>query len=257
MARDKNRDDEHFLTFISTKAKSHEARIKKLEQGQIKPDRIKAVKENMVTNLVQKLVATYSAGMPICTLTEDFDTILELMEDSWADGSQKLVGAKALIIDQYSIDSHSQLLRVLSIGILIGIPDNLFERLGKIIKSDNVIDLVYEFLLSSKLDLWVQRQEKDDYAFKLYLSLKKAIKYSNKKESEKLVKLFLEKDWLKEQKKAQMLTEPGKAWYYGRWSFESAAVSCILDLDDSSYRDNEYYPKDLVDYYREKKLRKA
>jgi hypothetical protein len=40
--------------------------------------------------------------------------------------------------------------------------------------------------------------------------------------------------------------------YYGAWSFESAAITAILDLDDSRFKNNKYYPKDLVDYYREK-----
>jgi hypothetical protein len=38
--------------------------------------------------------------------------------------------------------------------------------------------------------------------------------------------------------------------YFGYWSFESAAIVAALGLDDSSFRDNEYYPKDLVDYFR-------
>ena len=38
--------------------------------------------------------------------------------------------------------------------------------------------------------------------------------------------------------------------YYGYWSWEAAAVTVILRIDDSSYRDKPYYPKDLVDYAR-------
>ena len=45
----------------------------------------------------------------------------------------------------------------------------------------------------------------------------------------------------------------GKLFYYGRWSFESAVIVAILDLDDSKFRENEYYPKNLVDYYRSNK----
>ena len=33
-------------------------------------------------------------------------------------------------------------------------------------------------------------------------------------------------------------------------SLEAAAVTVILRIDDSSYRDKPYYPKDLVDYAR-------
>ncbi|CAJ0795709.1 hypothetical protein LMG7141_03133 [Ralstonia condita] len=38
--------------------------------------------------------------------------------------------------------------------------------------------------------------------------------------------------------------------YYGYWAIEAAAVTYLLGLDDSSYRDHVVYPKDLVDFAR-------
>ena len=38
--------------------------------------------------------------------------------------------------------------------------------------------------------------------------------------------------------------------FLGYWSFEAAAVSVLLDIDDSSYRDHEFYPKDMADFGR-------
>ena len=38
--------------------------------------------------------------------------------------------------------------------------------------------------------------------------------------------------------------------YYGYWSWEAAAVTWLLDIDDTSYRDHQFYPKDLVDFAR-------
>lgn len=34
--------------------------------------------------------------------------------------------------------------------------------------------------------------------------------------------------------------------YDGYWCFEAAAVTRLLGIDDASYRDNEYYPRDLA-----------
>lgn len=42
------------------------------------------------------------------------------------------------------------------------------------------------------------------------------------------------------------------ATHFGYWSLESAAATVLFDLDDSSYRKSLYYPKDWVDYAREK-----
>ncbi len=38
--------------------------------------------------------------------------------------------------------------------------------------------------------------------------------------------------------------------FTGYWSWESAAVTYLLDIDDSSYRDAKFYPADLVEYAR-------
>ena len=38
----------------------------------------------------------------------------------------------------------------------------------------------------------------------------------------------------------------GEGAYYGYWCFEAALVVRLLDIDDSSFRDNVYYPKDMV-----------
>lgn len=35
------------------------------------------------------------------------------------------------------------------------------------------------------------------------------------------------------------------SWYVGYWCFEAAAVTQLLGIDDTLYRDNEYYPKDI------------
>lgn len=38
--------------------------------------------------------------------------------------------------------------------------------------------------------------------------------------------------------------------FLGYWSFEAAAVAYVLDIDDASFRDHEFYPKDMADFAR-------
>ena len=38
--------------------------------------------------------------------------------------------------------------------------------------------------------------------------------------------------------------------YVGYWAFSAAAFTYLYDIDDSGYRDELVYPKDLVDYAR-------
>ncbi|MBB3009146.1 PoNe immunity protein domain-containing protein [Cupriavidus alkaliphilus] len=38
--------------------------------------------------------------------------------------------------------------------------------------------------------------------------------------------------------------------YLGYWSFEAAAISIVLDIDDAEFRDKPFYPADLADFGR-------
>jgi hypothetical protein len=69
-------------------------------------------------------------------------------------------------------------------------------------------------------------------------------------------------------KRPAMMAEYLKAWYgmsedepyfgtnrkgfqfFGYWSFEAAAISVILGIDDTSYRDDIFYPRELADFAR-------
>lgn len=42
----------------------------------------------------------------------------------------------------------------------------------------------------------------------------------------------------------------GDVSFYGYWSWEAAATTVVLGIDDSSYRHMDFYPRDLVDYAR-------
>ncbi|MBK8927229.1 MAG: DUF1911 domain-containing protein [Crocinitomicaceae bacterium] len=82
-----------------------------------------------------------------------------------------------------------------------------------------------------------------------------AIEETDKSKSESLIKEFITKDWYKNHKDAGWYDSHKSKHntYFGYWSFETAAIVVIKGLDDSSFRDCQYYPKDLVDYARIKK----
>ena len=65
-----------------------------------------------------------------------------------------------------------------------------------------------------------------------------------------LMKRYLEKWYEASRREYYHGTHEGSAVFLGYWSFESGAITYLLDIDDSSYRDHEFYPRDLVDYAR-------
>jgi hypothetical protein len=65
-----------------------------------------------------------------------------------------------------------------------------------------------------------------------------------------LVKEFVE-GWYKGMKPTYWYGAHTDGLYFGYWCLEAALVTVLWDIDDSSYRDNLVYPKDLVDYARQ------
>lgn len=41
--------------------------------------------------------------------------------------------------------------------------------------------------------------------------------------------------------------------FRGYWSWEAGAITVALEIDDTSYRNAEFYPRDLVDFARQAK----
>ena len=82
-----------------------------------------------------------------------------------------------------------------------------------------------------------------------YRPLARATVYAPEERSA-LVKEFVE-TWYKHMKPCFWHgTHTEGTSYFGYWAFEAALVTVLWDIDDSSYRDNLVYPRDLVDWYR-------
>ena len=91
--------------------------------------------------------------------------------------------------------------------------------------------------------------------------LLQAIMAESKEESLKYLNTYLS-GWYEGNRKIGNLLidthlnqDPEYGGYIGYWSFESAAVAYLKDLDDTSLRQYLYYPKDIVDWAREQKLK--
>lgn len=46
--------------------------------------------------------------------------------------------------------------------------------------------------------------------------------------------------------RALLRQPPAQHLVRGYWSWEAAAITCVLDIDDSGYRGAPFYPADLV-----------
>lgn len=189
--------------------------------------------EYLSTLLFQKIMAKYSIGEDVALLINDYNNMIDIFIKSF----------------DKEMTSYNSILSALSLSVIFNIEN--IKKLEIIIKeSERYNDYIIQFLLnSSNYDTYNVKWEK-------YLLLKDIIgNYkNNKKEAKKKMKLYLDSWYSNNENVYWYEAHKSKAKiYFGYWCLEAAALTYLLDLDDSEYLDNQYYPKDLVKYARENK----
>lgn len=145
-------------------------------------------------------------------------------------------------------------LRLTCLSILFNIDTLIIEDLKKTFdetkgKSDFLLDNLLKYRINiPKLS--------DKLIFpKFYSQLAEVFSSKNKEEC---VKKYLE-NWYKLMKSAswhnshKKSSNGGVSSFLGYWAIEAAAVTYVLEIDDTSYKKMPYYPADLVDYARSSK----
>lgn len=153
---------------------------------------------------------------------------------------------------QYTLSGYDEMIAMLSLAYLLEVPENDFRKLVNLVDQDGIKDFLLEFRIRAKLKdrqpILEESYQKYFGVPKVFERLRQVITEKDKPTAEKQVKEFITKEWYKNHR--------GQGWYnchksvhdvyYGYWSFETAAVVKIMSLDDSSFLNCQYYPKDLV-----------
>jgi hypothetical protein len=188
---------------------------------------------------MEDIRAKYSLGEEISVIEEDFHNAIYDLENT---GSREI--------------GYLSLIWMISLGILLETDKKNIERLKKIVDKKNVNDAVIDFLLCAS-DIGYTKMTNRYYKENPYAKTREIIELAqtDKKEASKRLQTYMEKEWFKghydyEWKNAHK--EPG---YVGYWSFETAALVKILELDDTSLKDNNHYPYDLAHYKNEMKYK--
>ncbi|MGV6860473.1 MAG: PoNe immunity protein domain-containing protein [Putridiphycobacter sp.] len=227
----------------------------RIETNYLKPDRIPYAQRGIASNYLKFLIANYTFKFDIIQIKNCLINAINYTNISW-NGFWKLKNLKGVELNQYILSAYDEMIWMLSLSYLLNIPDIEFHKLVDVIDSDNVKDFLFEFIITTKLQNRkpIEKESYQEYfgVPKVFEKLRLAIKENDKHKAEMLVEDFLNKDWYRNHKEVGWYNSHKSKYntYFGYWSFESAVVVVILDLDDSKFRNNEYYPKDLVDYYR-------
>ena len=252
MLRDQIRNKYYFDNLINRQYEGIKKYFHWIEIGKTPRERINIVKQEIAKDYVYLTSAKYSAGYSIESLLPDWKEGVKLIHESW-DGFWKLKhGNPPVEYDQYILSAYDEMLWMLSLGYLLNAQEEDFRKLVEVIDRDKVKDKLCEFIISAKLKDRAPIQEESYRDFfgvpETFAKLREATQEPDKAKTEKLIHDFLKKDWYKNHKDAGWYNSHKSKHdtYFGYWSFESAAVVKIKDLDDSSFRDNQYYPKALT-----------
>lgn len=227
-----------------------------------------AVVEGSLNSRLDRISLEYSAGAHIQELKGLYPSAANAFEEwcrsfaNWAfhkmPEKQLDLEADAALpspVELDSPDSYRELLRLISLGVLLGEHDQL-RRIAKLIVNIRGTDTIIEELL---IPFVPDPMEINNFChLDLYEDLVGAA-WEEGTESTQCMTRFLG-HWYKFFEGApwhnahlrfgEHPDDPDWANYYGYWAWEAGAIAYLYELDDSAYRDHILYPKDLVDWAR-------
>jgi hypothetical protein len=205
---------------------------------------------------LNNLIANYSKGSNKEELRKQFSECIVVMEKVWNKKITKVFyGKKQEELDQYRLEPYLNMLQMISLGVLLDVPDDEFKTLVNLIDRDNIKDYLLEFLISYR----IERKQINSESYSRYLLIPKLFsplveitKTLDKIEAEAKIKKYLEKDWIKIPKNhflnfklSDIKEYDVNSGFVGLWAFEVAAIVKIKKLSDEAFINNMFYPDKL------------
>lgn len=202
----------------------------------------------VASSTLQLLIGRYSAGDSVPDISDDFPFALSAIEASAL--PHPVYRTEPFHLDE--MDTYAYAMWLLSLAQLLR-QDHLIPRVAALFdvaRADNRgQDALYETVVE-RLGIPRERATRCYPQLKAHPLLLEAIE-GEPKHRPKLIAQFLEK-WYPSMKSCYWHGRHTKAPrnFFGYWAFEAGLVTYLWDIDDSSYRDMPFYPKDLVTYAR-------
>ncbi len=220
--RDRIKDEEYFGLFIEEDSARVDKLSKKIEDGEVRPERIIPVKQGIFRIRLGILIAKNSRGDELIPLKNEF---IELYKE-WAEKF-------------FSENAYNENLRMISLSILFGVDEDVQESVRTTIVDHCVDDWLLHCLLGndqSELTLLFPKR---------FHTLKEITNTTDKTD---LLRRYLLNEWYNKEFDCYEAHKNKQNIYYGYWCFEAAAIAKTLNLDDGCLKDEPYYPYDLVHF---------
>ena len=221
----KFKDEEYFNAYIEKEKARIEKFLNWIEIGETPAGRIPAVKSVLIDIKTDIIIGKYSRGDDLAPMKDEYTEVFK----EW--------------LPLFSTESYNVLLRMISLGILFGIDDELLDKASELTAQAGFKDWLISFLLQGRKDS--EKISTDKFLFKKkYLPpLKSFVENKNIDD----MKLYLSK-WYNTNCGYYGAHKSTEKLYCGYWSFEAGAVAKILGIDDEQIKDAKYYPYDLVHF---------
>jgi hypothetical protein len=234
MIRDRLKDVDYFEIFIKQNerliSKGHLTIKEKEKEWDV--DKIKYKRLSIFENSLEILIAMYSEGRSIDEIKEYYSTtVLKYCKDGWF---------------EYGGGGYTPMLWMLSIGIMLEINQPEFNLSANLVKENNLNDFLLNKLISYRIPNWEMNTEK--FAFYRPYNVFSEIIALPKEQATKRLEKYLDKEWYKGNNDTGWHNSHKSEFelYFGYWSFESGAIAKIMDLDDATLKECQYYPYDMV-----------
>jgi hypothetical protein len=209
-----------------------------LKEGNYKEGFKGSVANGIYDDSLSKCFAIYSRGDSIEEIKK---SCLELVDDYY------LAYKNGGIDYKYYHPRHEgpELINTLSLAILCDVDGKHLEKLLEVAKTAPKLQIINHFL-----NYWGEGEEVEEaHRFdRGYSGLNKMFTLANEEVlSKKLMQKYL-KNWYGSDHRVLLREtyEHDNTNYVGYWAFEAAAFVKMRGLDDSSFKDNVYYPKDMI-----------
>ncbi|WP_019037862.1 PoNe immunity protein domain-containing protein [Psychroflexus tropicus] len=220
--------------------------------------RLQQIKLVTFTARLQIIIASYSKGDDKNSLRNQFSEAVKVMQEVWDKRITKVYhGRQQVEYDQYNLNSYIQMLQMFSLAVLLDVPKHEFDILVNLVDRDGIKDKMIDFMI---LPRYPERSELKEESYQRYIMIpklyKKLVNIAYDFQDEQAIletENFLKKEWIKIPKKyyinlnlKDISNYEVKSGFVGLWAFEVAAVVKIKGLDDSSFKDNRFYPDRLL-----------
>jgi len=231
--------------------------LSKLEWLESKDTGQKMLAASTVAEMAVDFVTlAYSAGANLAELRAFYPLVMETWlahEKYHVAYGKSLLGATSTAATYALLgDAFHYVNRMVCFGILLGWGEQL-SHVARIIKHKNPrMDGMLERLLS----YYVPGRDTSITTCTRHLPYFKTLKVFNASTEARpgLMAEYLEVWYEASRRESYYDSHTRDTSFKGYWSWEAAAITFLLDIDDTSYRNAEFYPAELVDFARRAKL---